>query len=269
MTVQQARQPSHRAASIARPLAVGVYVLAVTALVYAAMARGATGGANNGATAGTTTGSVTNFSISGSEKVLYVLTISGETAVTSPDPVVVWDSAGANQTLTKVAASTGTGETAFLYRLINPTDGVNKTISVTGLSATSRDAIYAVYYTGVDQVTPNDTINIVETSVSNPSSGVITNPAGDWIVGFYARNGSTIPTVTGGGNTLVTTQTTSGATASCGLAEDVDGADDTIDWNSGGVAAWTLFTFNLNASGGAAAATCQGKLSLLGVGCHQ
>lgn len=235
----------------------------------AALARSTVLGANNGATVGTTTLSITNFTISGTEKVLYCWVGSSEQTVTSPDPTVVWDSAGVNEGLTRIGVTTGTGEISFLYRKIAPTDGVNKTISFSGLSATSREAAYCALYTGVDQVTPNDTIDLVELASSqNPSSGSITSPAGDWILSFFHRAGSIVPTATGGGNVVVGTQASSSSTSIYGLGEDTDGADDTFDWASGGLARWSIMTFNLNASGGAPAATCQGKLSLLGVGCH-
>lgn len=213
-------------------------------------------GANNGTTASVTTISIPNFTVSGSNKVMYVLVCSGESTVTTPDPTVVWDSAGVNESLTRIAVSTGTGETAFLYRKIAPSDGTNKTISVTGASGTARDCAIVALYNGVDQVTPEDTINVVELAVSqNPSSGAITSPSGDWIVSFFARNGSGVPTVSGGGNSLVLTQATAGSTAVSGHAEDQDGVDDTIDYASAGNSIWTIFTFNMNAAGGGGATT--------------
>lgn len=246
-------------------LLVGVTVIPA----HAAIARSTVLGANNGATAGTTTASITNFTVSGTDKVLWVLCGGSEVAVTSPDPAVVWDSAGANQTLTRISVSTGTGDVIFLFRLINPTDGTNKTISVTGLSATTRDACIGFLYTGVDQTTPNDAINVVESaSATNISTGTITSPAGDWIIGVGIRDGSTTPGVSGGGNVVVLATGTSGNTAITFVSEDADGADDTIDYTSGGNARWSLLTMNVNAAagGGGGSTLPTGSLLLLGVG---
>jgi hypothetical protein len=237
--------------------------------LYAALARSTTLSGNNGATAGTTTQSMTNFTVSGADKVLYCSVGSGETTVTSPDPTVIWDSAGANQSFTKISQSTGTGQNLFLYRLIAPTDGVNKTISFSGQSATARDAAICVLYTGVDQVTPNDAVDLREvTATANPASNSVTGGgAGDWLVGFTMRSGATVPGLdTSTGGAIITTQGTSGTTAIFGFAEDQDGATDTIKWTSGSGSTWTLQTFNLNASGAPAATPCYG--SLLGVGCE-
>lgn len=218
-----------------------------------AIARVTSGSGDSGGTASTTTISITGFTVSGVDKVLYVVVMANEPAVLSPDPTVVWDSAGANQNFgAPIKKSTGTGTYIAVYRLINPTDGASKIISISGMSATVRDAAAAVLYSGVDQVTPNDAevLQEVASQASPYSSSTITSPAGDAILGFYAREtNTTSPTVTGGGNVLVVAKSVSGTNGYCAIAEDLDGADDTIDWAfSTSTIPISLVTFNVNAS---------------------
>lgn len=219
-----------------------------------AIARVTFGSNDNTTTGATTTGSITNFTVSGSDTVLYVGVMSNDTPVLSPDPTVIWDSAGANQDFgSPISKSTGTGTYLAIYRLKNPTAGSNKTISLSGLSASVRDAFCAVLFSGVDQTTPNDSVDLVENNTTNTgtlSSSTITSPAGDWIVSFFARSTSTTtPSVTGGGNTLILAEAVGGNNGFVAVAEDADGADDTIDWAfSTSVVGTTIISFNLNAA---------------------
>lgn len=215
-----------------------------------AIARSTTLGGNNGTTGSVTTGSITNFTISGSDKVLYVVTESNDTPVVSP--TASWSGNGTPQGMTQIAVSTGTGTALNLFRLINPTDETNGTISFTGLSGSVRDSFIGVLVTGVDQTTPNGTVDVVEVASGGPgtvSSNTITCAAGNWILGFASDQGIGNPPTCNGAAVVLESET-GGANGRCCYHEDTDGADDTMDWDfSATNGAETLLTFELKAAG--------------------
>jgi hypothetical protein len=124
-----------------------------------------------GSTEGTS-GNISNCTISGTDKVLYVLVMMRGSDITG----VTWDAAGANQALTQVDAYNFEAIMhVYVYRLINPTDGSNKTITISK-SGTDRFGAVAILATGTDQTTPNgsfshDGANPGTTITNNVSSG--------------------------------------------------------------------------------------------------
>ena len=215
-----------------------------------ALALPATGGAGN--TPGSvTTLSIANFTVSGTDKVLYVGVMSNTFSVPA-SPTCIWDAAGANQSFTKIAETTGTSIWCALFRLINPTDGTNKTISLAGLPSGGTDSAIAALLTGVDQTTPNDTVEVVQdaTTPTSKSSGTITSPSGDWIAGFAAVENNNSASLQQQGAAPDKVQNTGNNNATLGFDTDQDGADDTFDWSWTTAGDVSLLTFNVNAAAG-------------------
>lgn len=222
-----------------------------------ALGQGATGG--NGNTPGSvTTLSITGFTVTGANTVLYVCVFSN-TIDTSwhAGCTCIWDASGANESFTQIAQTTGSSTSAVLFRLINPTAGASKTISLAGLYTSGTESAIAALFTGADQTTPNDTVDIVEDGTSDQtpiSSGTITSPSGDWIVGFCNLDTNNSASILQQGGTPAVVQNTGNNNGTMGYDTDQDGVDDTFDWSwSTANARKTLFTFNLNAVGAAAA----------------
>ncbi len=208
----------------------------------AAIAHGTAVGCDSTATGSVTT-MTCNPDVSGSNKILYCAVLAND--VTDINPAAVYN---ITETMTLIKESSGTGTYLAVFRLIAPSDGVGVGVVFTSLSGSVRDAGVCVNYTGVDQSTPNDTENLVETASNTVlSSGTITNPAGDVIFGALSKTGTGAPSVTGGGNSLILATGTSGNNGYVAIAEDVDGADDTMDWSIGVNAAMSAITFNVNA----------------------
>lgn len=107
---------------------------------------------------------------------LFVWVGWGNQAVTVSS--VTWDPAGANQSLTAVAAAVTAGTTYSkqAFKLVNPTAGASKTLRVTMSSGTvSNVNIGASVYDGVDQTTPS--ANFTSNTTADPLT--VTATSGD------------------------------------------------------------------------------------------
>ncbi len=226
-----------------------VALLSAAVPAHAAIARVDFSTCNSGTTAGTTTMDCTGLDVSGANKAIYCWAGSNDT--TDLTLVVTYDLAGAMQVLTEVGEHTGgTGRYLWVGRYVGPTDGSNKTVTFAGLSAVAQDSGGCGSFTGIDPADPDDTVSQSNlANITNPwSSATITSPAGDWILSFVAEANSTDPGVSGGGQTLIAHSAAASATFETGAAEDIDGADDTIDWTGGTGNAGTMLSFNVNAA---------------------
>ncbi len=211
---------------------------------------------SNGNTPGSvTTLTITNFTVAGADKVLYVVVFSNTTNTAwHAGCTCIWDSAGANQSFTQIGVTTGTGISGILFILKNPTDGVNKTISLAGIYNGGTDMAIASLLTGVDQTTPNDTVDIVQAATgTSKSSSTITSPSGDWIAGFIGVDTENAASLTQQGAAPAKVQNTGNNNATMGYSTDQDGVDDTLDWAWTTTSRHSLFTFNVNAAAGGAA----------------
>jgi hypothetical protein len=121
----------------------------------------------------------------------------GNQTVTS----VVWDAAGANQSFTSVGSpAIQTGDYCVqLFRLVNPTAGSSKNITLTLSASVGVLGICAGHFDGVDQATPiraasYNTFTAGGGSIS-PANLVITSATNDitW-TGFASDTGSQLPT---------------------------------------------------------------------------
>lgn len=223
-----------------------------------------------GATGNTTPASVDTIDITmtvdaTSDNVIYCMVGANET--TDSNPTVVWDPTGANESLTQLAESNTPGRYISIFRKVGATAGASKTVRFASMSTAAKEVVICKPFYGVDQGTPEDTLDIQRTasSVTTISTGTITSPAGDWIVSFVVSASGGTYSVTGGGNVLAETAIIDTSGFKGAIAYDADGADDTIDWSWSPGAPAATYGFNVNASGGGGGGGVTPKGSLLGV----
>jgi hypothetical protein len=210
-----------------------------------------------------TTIDIANVTVSGTDAVMYVVIVWGSSTAAPTAAVVVWDSAGANQNFETVdsnnpfASVSNPARGMALYRLVNPTTGSNKIVSISNLNAAVGEVAMAVVFSGVDQSTPNGTIDIVESggggAVTTTQSNPMTCASGNWLVSFISLADATPNfAVTGTGQVIRDSIASSaGSNNALGFADDRDGSNDTFTWTHDSSASGGLFTFELKASGAA------------------
>lgn len=205
------------------------------------------GGSADGAT---TTIDVTGIDVQNGNEILYVAICSASTLASTESATVTWDAAGANQNIPFLAGSKNNNpsRSCSLYRLIGPTPGTNKTVSISGLSAALNDVAIVASFSGVHQTTPNGTLDLVESggggATTTTTSGSITCAAGNWIISF--AHGGSGHAVVGGGQTLRHSQVLGNAAVV--FADDRDGADDQVEWTHASVTDVGAISFELKAS---------------------
>lgn len=134
----------------------------------------------------------TNFTVgTGSNRALVAILgyTVGATAIS-----VVWDQAGANQSLTNIISATdGGGQTTIsLWGLVNPTSGVNKTITANWTTSVIA-GLSAVSFTGVNQTGgttsfAHSTSNTGSLSVNGTSNVSVTTATTDAVVAAVGCN---------------------------------------------------------------------------------
>lgn len=228
-----------------------------------AIARNTSGGGNSGVASGTSI-TIALTIANNANRVLYVGIASASNA--DQTPTVTWNT---TESLTQVSGAEiqgSTGNWLEVWYLVNPT-ATSANLSITGLSASTREAAYAVCWDGVDQSTPNDAVDLVQHAATSTtiSSSTITSPSGDWIASFFGGEGSSALSATGGGNTMIA-ENNNGNIVRAAAGEDADGVDDTFDWSAAGSNShMSLITFNLNAA--STSGSSPGRLlTMLGVG---
>jgi len=135
--------------------------------------------------AGSTTYASDAITISGTDKVLYVMAFSSDGSPVTPSGVVL-DSAGVNESLTKIDEQLhGTFGYASIWRRIAPSDVTAKVVTITWASSQSERGAVCWVETGIDQTTPNGAITKTnDTSSSAISSGAVTTTTGDRVLNF-------------------------------------------------------------------------------------
>lgn len=252
-----------------RLLASLLILLGLLAPCSAAVTLDACGTSDVTAGNGTTTVTSVNFTnltiASGSNRALVVVlnfgvaTISGLT--------VVWDSGGANQSLTQINTANGTGGVvarADLWGLVNPVIG-NKTLTV---SWTTASDIYvdACSFAGVDQTGgatsfPNST-SVTGSGILTTLSTTVTSAIGDYVLAGFTVTGSGFSSVN---NTQVFIDNTGAGCCNAAANNAIGAASVTMTGNFGAATSSAAVGTDIKAaaSGGAACPA----LALLGVGC--
>lgn len=211
----------------------------------------------NFADGATTTIDITGIDVSGGNEVLYVAVEHGSSTSAPTGATVVWDAAGANQSFgAAIASNSNPSRCTALFRLIAPAPGTNKTISIGNLSAVLGEVAQAASYSGVDQTTPNGTIDAVESggggAVTTTASGTITCAPGNWIVSF-AHIADSTPNFALSGNQTIRDSIASGVASNNAIAlgDDRDGANNAITWTHDSQTSAGAITFELKAAAGA------------------
>lgn len=220
--------------------------------------------ANCEADAATTTMDCT-LTVSGTNPALFCgLGINNNT---DSNPTARWDPAGANESLVQLVESGAAGGRYLtVFRLAPPTAVTDGIVRFSDMDAGLTETATCVSYSDVDGADPEDTFDLTTCAAAvSHNTGTITSPAGDMILGWILIHGTgTAPTETGD-SVLITSNDTANITV--GAAEDLDGADDDLNWAWSGSTTCRSYAVNVNAAGGGApAGPPAGSLMLIGVG---
>jgi hypothetical protein len=202
--------------------------------------------------------SITNLTVgSGANRALVVCLMFGSGASSLPAGLaLVWDSIGANQSLTQISGTLtlngGTSAASAIYGLINPVSG-NKTLTISWTGNNEAHAC-AIAFTGVDQTSvavafPHGTNVNHTTSTASPTSVTVTSATGNMVVAcheqnvavFSAVNQTSLAIDSTGPNLAVAANYASGA------------ATVTLTGTFAGSGAWDALGCDVLASGGVAA----------------
>lgn len=181
-----------------------------------------------------TTGTTLNLStqtVAGSNEVL-VVGISGQTQASAASTTVVWDSVGANQSMSLITSINDSGASGYvqIWGLVNPTPG-NKTITASW-SGSQQVGISSAAFTGADQGGGSSTFPTTATGAgaSTPTLA-ITNVTGGMVVDTVSSSGViSAPTQT------VMTPINNSPAFGIGMSRSSASGSVTFGWTSSG--AW-------------------------------
>lgn len=128
------------------------------------------------------------ISISGSRKYLRALVLVGDGTTQDLPTSVVWDPAGANESLTLVQDS-GVFNSfwrAAVYQKIAPTDGAAKPVRATWAAAREEILAICAAWTDVDQTTPTRSLPSPATGTTASPSLAVSTVSGDEVTGWFA-----------------------------------------------------------------------------------
>lgn len=273
MTVQQARQPIHRAVSVAR---VCLLLLLMARPVSAAPTRvqffSGHDQTGSGATVATSQVTVTNGNVlvGAAQWASSTTTFTSITRTGGTDTGTI----GSVTSFTDFATSSVSGTTFW----IPVTSSGTVTLTLT-LSGNSNKNLIVWEVSGMDAVTPVNAHGGVRYSFDgtpgdDPANGVTTGNITTTvdnclILGFMSANLQTVNAGTGFTSQTNGSGNTWGVTAEYMPDQGTQGAvAATWSRTAGGAVGGALNVIAVAPAAGGAAATCQGKLSLLGVGCH-
>jgi hypothetical protein len=208
----------------------------------------------------TTTGSTgAPVTCSGSNRYLLVgLTIDTSTHVTTD--TVSRD----GQALTKIGEATGgTGQAISFWGLVAPN------ANTTAVTDTDDNHVVAVCLSGVDQATPADTANFVQTAgAASISSGAIASAVNDMVFSVMSANSNSTGQIAPSGGSQTEIEDLGGAgTHAAAMSWQPGAASVTASWTWAS-SRGTVGTININAAGGGGGGGCTGsRLAMGGAGC--
>lgn len=213
--------------------------------------------ANGVADGGSTTHDSSSLTVSGTNKVMWVLVANSDSTPATPSGVV-WDPAGGAQALTMLgsAITFATYGNTSLWRLIAPSNATG-VVRATWAAAKGERAIVVWVETDVSQATPNGTLASATGSAATVSAGAVTTSVGQRVLNFgHAMNTG----VFGGagvfgsptGTERQDTNTTGTAYDAVAAQEQTaSGTSTTPTWSiAGGFDGWTSWAFAVNAATG-------------------
>jgi hypothetical protein len=209
-------------------------------------------------TAGTTI-SMTNLTVgAGANRGLILCLQCGSQGASFPAALsLVWDSVGANQTLTQISGTLVANgvltEVAALYGLVAPASG-NKTLTISWTGNNEMHASAAAF-TGVDQTSvavafPHGTTVAHTTSTASPTSVTITSASGNMVVACHSQNVSPWGVISG---TQLAKDDVTGP--NIGVVSNYNNGAATVTMTAAftGTAAWDAIGCDVLAAGGVAA----------------
>jgi Tfp pilus assembly protein PilV len=209
-----------------------------------AAAADMTGGAL--AVAAVTTGTTTtttvdvNHTVSGSNRLMLVgiSTLTNETVSS-----VVWDPAGANQSLSLVSGCnrlSANGE-MWIYQLVAPATGTNLPLSVT-FAATSSAAVGVTTFTGVNQTTPLGTC-VVANGDPGPATVTVTSASDELVFDTVASDENLTANASQNVRWDITTPVHGGGSTKAGASSV------TMSWTAGSTG-WAIGAVSVKPGGG-------------------
>jgi hypothetical protein len=224
---------------------------------------------------GSTTHDSPTLTVSGTNKVMWVLVGNSDSSPATPSGVV-WDPTGANESLTQI----GTGITyatfgnASLWRRIAPTNVTNGIVRVTWGSAKGERIVGVWVETGIDQTTPNGTVSqgSVNTSTSPINSTALSTTTGQRVLQFahaIFTSAGAIGFNSPSGTERVDAVTTGGAYDNLAIQEQTaSGSSTQPQWGAmtNGEDGWATFSIALNDASAGSSAALGGSAGTTNVG---
>lgn len=216
---------------------------------------------SQGDSSGGTTKDSPSLTVSGTQKVLYVLAANSDGSPLAPSGCV-WDAAGVNQALSQIgtAINYGTFFETSLWRRIAPSDATS-VVTCTWAATQGERMVLAWVETGLDQTTPNvdpPTQTFDDTSPpTTVSAGAVSTPsgAGQRVI-MFGHSGNIGPISITFDSPTGTERTESQTTPSsfdAVAAQDQTsaGASVTPTWtlSSGSGSGWSTYVVVLNVAG--------------------
>lgn len=218
---------------------------------------------DSGITAAATASFDVTCTVSGTDTVLYAFATRDSTADPGT-PTATWDAVGANQAMTLIQEGSGTSRYLAMWRLVNPTAGTAKLVTIAGLSAIDNIGI-CLALEGVDQATPDDAIVMDANTTASPDSNTVVSATGNLVVSVITVNNQNTAGLVGDAAGGTEHEASGNGGIGMGLKTEVGAASVDADWQWSAASDWRHWAFDVNAaSGGGPASTSQ--WGLLGVG---
>ena len=209
---------------------------------------------------GSTTHDSPSLTVSGTNKVMWVLVGDSDSSPAAPTGVV-WDPAGSAQALTLQgsAIAFATYANASLWRLIAPADATG-VARATWAAAKGERCIIVWVETDIDQATPNGTVATGTNSAGTTavSTSAVTTTAGQRVLNFgHSLRGGTFSSAPFGSPSGTERQdvvtTGPGYDAVAAQEQTASGSSVTPTWTlTQAPDGWAAFAFALNVAGAAA-----------------
>lgn len=134
---------------------------------------------------GSTTHDSPTLTVSGTNKVMWVLAGNSDGTPATPSGVA-WDPTGVNEALTiqGTGLTFGTFGNASLWRLIAPSDGTAKAVRVTWAASKGERYVVVWVENDIDQTTPNGTVASATGTTTAISAGAVSTSAGQRVLMF-------------------------------------------------------------------------------------
>lgn len=186
---------------------------------------------------------------SGSNMVLYACLCVDSSAGNESTVAATWNDVSMGSAIASIVGS-ATTQGLYVFRKINPGAGAGHVDFTWNNIEGANDVVgFVVTYSGVDQVTPNDTPT-TETGTTSPiTESGIASAVGDLVIDFIMANGQ-VTLAEGTGQTQLETDggvnvdTTAGGTASLSYKSGAASVD--MSWGVGTSSRHSLICMNLN-----------------------